>query len=1046
MNEDVKEIDEIVFGVYSAEEIIDMSVCKIDNPKLCNNDKNGSLGTVYDPRLGTIENGVLCSTCSQNLWECSGHFGYITLNEHVVHPLYYKQVVNFLKCFCTKCYKLLITEDQILVNNLNRIKGVKRFNKILERLEKIDMCTHCSHPQPAIKHTISDNTISMVYKDKDKHKMSITLQVDEIKKIFDNISVKDVELMGFNPNLMQPKNLILTVFPVIPTCFVADTFVLTNNGYKYIQNVDKYDMLYTHKGNFKKINDFQVKDYEGELINIKTSYHVNTIKCTPEHPFYVKEIIYIDGKTKRKNIGEPEWVNASKLSHNHFIGMKRNKNEIIPVFTFEKKNIPMFSCGKEIEQEIKKISKILNNLDEWFLIGYFVGDGWIDFNAQGRFYLSMNEKDKDFLSDLLTKLKISFHSRKIEELNNTSSYYEIFECHDFRLWNILKQFGHLDFNKLIPNWVHDSPCEFIESFLNGYVRNQTQISTISPNLAFSTQLLYMKLGILSQINTCEKNNGISKHLLYNISIVKQKDLNIYLIDDDYFWFKITNKSSDFVKDIKVYNFEVDEDNSYCVENLISHNCARPYVVSDSNMCDDDLTIQLVEIIKANNHLEQTDGQPISDTKKQKYLQSLKFRISTFYNNSCLAPDTPVLMWEGGFKRADEIEYGDELIGDDGEKRIVQAICSGEDEMFEIEQRLGEKYIVNSNHYLTLIYTRHKKIIWTNSTNSYKNGAWVVYWFDGIKQNSKYIQPDSNTTKNEAYIKLKEFVSYIDDNNVFDIKIKDYLKLPSHVQNSLYGFKSYNSVKWEKKNVLIDPYILGMWLGDGNSNGTGFTSEDQELIDYWKKYTDAINCEIVLRKKKLKEGDKGFVKDEINFRPDICFGIKSKLNIGNDKSHSNPFKYFLNKYNLIENKHIPDEYLHNDEDVRLKLLAGLIDTDGWKQKNSYYISQSTTHKTLIYQLKYLASSLGFSTSINIQKTKWKAQNIIKTGEKYILKISSLNINKIPVILERKKCKNIKDTMYYSINIKPVGIGKYNGFIIDSNHRFLLGDFTVTHNSG
>ena len=62
-------------------------------------------------------------------------------------------------------------------------------------------------------------------------------------------------------------------------------------------------------------------------------------------------------------------------------------------------------------------------------------------------------------------------------------------------------------------------------------------------------------------------------------------------------------------------------------------CARPYVISDSNMCDDDLTIQLVEIIKSNNHLEPVDGVPVSDTKKQKYLQSLKFRIATFYNNS-----------------------------------------------------------------------------------------------------------------------------------------------------------------------------------------------------------------------------------------------------------------------------------------------------------------------------------------------------------------------------------------------------------------------------
>ena len=40
-----------------------------------------------------------------------------------------------------------------------------------------------------------------------------------------------------------------------------------NNGYKYIQDVGKDDKLYTHKGNFQKINDFQTKIYNGEMIN-----------------------------------------------------------------------------------------------------------------------------------------------------------------------------------------------------------------------------------------------------------------------------------------------------------------------------------------------------------------------------------------------------------------------------------------------------------------------------------------------------------------------------------------------------------------------------------------------------------------------------------------------------------------------------------------------------------------------------------------------------------------------------------------------------------
>jgi len=1032
-NRDVREIDEIVFGIYSAEEIKRLAVCEVNSSKLCGSDKNTGYGTVYDPRMGTIENGKQCETCLSSVWHCPGHFGYINLNECIVHPLHYKRVVDFLRCFCIKCFKLLITKDQITLNNLNRLLGVKRFNKILEKLEKIDMCPHCTQPQPDIKYTATDNSIAMVYKqrDKEKSKISIVLPVDEIKNIFDNISVDDVKLLGFNPDLMQPKNLILTVFPVIPTCFVENTLILTNNGYKYIQDVAKDDLLYTHTGKFQKINDFQVKQYEGDMINMKTAYHPNIISCTPEHPFYVKEINIVSGSKlingksqyyKEKKIGEAKWVDAGDLNSNHFIGMKRNTKSIIPEFNFENTNT----------------SKILNNHDEWVLLGYYVRNGWL--NLKGRFYLSLHDKDTEFVSGLLNKLNITC---KVD----TGGSSQTFDCYNIILWNIFKEFGDLGQNKKIPSWVQDAPKEYIQSFLDGYcktddhnhTRNQIQLETVSTDLTFSVQLLYMKLGKLAGIH----NN--------KMVIVKErtKDLNIYLIEDDYIWFKITKKETTSVKDIKVYNFEVNKDNSYCVENLICHNCCRPYIISESNICDDDLTIQLVEIIKANNHLKIEEGVPVSETKRQKYLQSLKFRIATFYNNSCLAPDTPVLMWEGGFKRADEIEYGDELIGDDGEKRIVQSTCSGEDEMFEVEQRSGEKYVVNSNHYLTLKHKRHKKIIWQKPSKDYTNGKWVMYYFNGLEQKVKNIQISETLTREEAFIKMEEFSDTIDASNIFDIKIKDYTKFSKNVKENLIGFKLCKSIKWESKKVLIDPYILGMWLGDGNSNGAGFTSEDPELIDYWEKYAETINCEIVLHKKNLKEGDKGFVKNEINFRPDICFGLKSKLNIGNDKSHINPFKYLLSKYKLIENKHIPDDYIYNDEETRMKLLAGFIDTDGFKARNAYKISQTSCRKHLIEQVKIIASSLGYQTSITKQDTKWKITNgEMRHGQKYLIHISGYNIDKIPVILKRKKIMDnpILDTLSSSITVKSIGNGKYNGFVIDKNHRFLLGDFTVTHNSG
>lgn len=246
MNQDTREIEYIKFGVYSSDEIKRMAVCEINNSKLSidkldkskssgvvvrlksTESKDSLSGSVYDPKMGTIEVGINCETCNQNVWKCPGHFGYIEFNEPIIHPLYYKQVTSFLRCFCIKCYKLLINVEQIRLNRIHIYSGNKRFEKIIEKLEKVDICCHCDHPQPEIKFSSSDSSISMVYKHKQNEKIVIVLNVDDIKKIFENISDGDVVLLGFDPTLMHPKNFILTMFPVLPPC--ARPYVLTDGN------------------------------------------------------------------------------------------------------------------------------------------------------------------------------------------------------------------------------------------------------------------------------------------------------------------------------------------------------------------------------------------------------------------------------------------------------------------------------------------------------------------------------------------------------------------------------------------------------------------------------------------------------------------------------------------------------------------------------------------------------------------------------------------------------------------------------------------------
>ena len=95
---DIKEIESIRFGILSPKEICDISVCKIDNTKL------SGYGSVYDERMGgNTDTNIPCVTCAMTPKECPGHFGYIELNEYIIHPLFYKAVVCFLRCFCMQC-------------------------------------------------------------------------------------------------------------------------------------------------------------------------------------------------------------------------------------------------------------------------------------------------------------------------------------------------------------------------------------------------------------------------------------------------------------------------------------------------------------------------------------------------------------------------------------------------------------------------------------------------------------------------------------------------------------------------------------------------------------------------------------------------------------------------------------------------------------------------------------------------------------------------------------------------------------------------------
>ncbi|AGC02002.1 exonuclease [Acanthamoeba polyphaga moumouvirus] len=392
---------------------------------------------------------------------------------------------------------------------------------------------------------------------------------------------------------------------------------------------------------------------------------------------------------------------------------------------------------------------------------------------------------------------------------------------------------------------------------------------------------------------------------------------------------------------------------------------------------------------------------------------------------CLHPDTDVMMFDGRIKKAKEIVKDDMLMGDDSEPRYVLETCKGEDEMYKIVPMKGEPYIVNGSHILCLKSSGYKSVCWAGD----KKNMYQAMWMENHVNRSKSFNVKKYGTKEKAEQAAREFLETVksDKGKILHISVDDYLKKPSHWRINYYTY--HVGVDFIEQEVDVDPYIIGHWLGDGTSASTSFTSADQEIVDYYEKYFNNTGISV----KKCKE-----------YRYDISTGSKK------GGKYKNWYLNALNKYNLINNKHIPEEYLLNSRQVRLAVLAGLIDSDGSNCKNRG-IDIIQKNERLADDIVYLARSLGFwCDKKQCTKTCTNGKNGPVTGTYYRIYIYGNDFSELPLLLEYKRPhpeeKTHKlDHLISSFKIEKLGKGKYCGFELDGNHRFLLGDFTVTHNS-
>ena len=354
------------------------------------------------------------------------------------------------------------------------------------------------------------------------------------------------------------------------------------------------------------------------------------------------------------------------------------------------------------------------------------------------------------------------------------------------------------------------------------------------------------------------------------------------------------------------------------------------------------------------------------------------------SGKCFKIDTPVLMYDGSIKMVQDVMVGDKVMGADSTPRTVMSLGRGQDTMYDVVPTKGDTYTVNSEHILSLRLIPKRKI------------------FKELEQGS-----------------------------IINMPIKKFISLRS--MKSVYcGYRV--GVEYSKQDIEIDPYFVGYWLGDGSSRGTGITTMDKEVVDYLYNFTA-----------KISETAKNPLSVRVNAKKNNKASTYTITitNIGSGIG-SNSLLSSLQNYNLINNKHIPKEYLINSRKNRLKLLAGIIDSDGSYDSNGC-VDMIFKNQKLANDIVYLCRSLGFAAYI--KKCNKTCCNNGKIGEYYRITLSG-DLSLIPTIISRKKMKprrQIKNVLNVGIKVIEKGIDNYYGFTVDGDHRFLLGDFTVVHNS-
>jgi len=245
------------------------------------------------------------------------------------------------------------------------------------------------------------------------------------------------------------------------------------------------------------------------------------------------------------------------------------------------------------------------------------------------------------------------------------------------------------------------------------------------------------------------------------------------------------------------------------------------------------------------------------------------------------------------------------------------------------------------------------------------------------------------------------------------------------------------VAFQPRQILLDPYVLGVLLGDGGMSRQAsltVTSVDQEILD---SVGHTLPTGVRLRR----------------------IGNSPSYSITTDRratKSGNPMVTELRRLGLhgpgktSDTKFIPEDYKFNSVDVRLSVLQGLMDTDGTIDKRGTSCVYTTTSRKLADDIVFLVQSLGGTARIQSKQPTYCYNGDKRDGKQAYNVTLCLPPEFKPFRLSRKSGRVVPKSKYaprrYIKTVEQIGSKPCQCIAVENkSHLYLTRGFIVTHNT-